>query len=495
MNFRIVRDQGRFLAVPGVMALAALPFTFFDEQPGTFAAFGLTAVFCLTLAGLLHFLPVKDGHEACSAMSTVALAWLIIAALCGVPFYLSARFAAADSELARSYGTALNSFFEGMSGITSCGLTLSAHPEQLPSSIQWWRSLCEWIGGVGVVVLMFLLIEPAEKNYLMYEAEARSWRLGTSLRQTAFRIWTIFLILTAAAILGLHWAGAPWWEAVNHGMTAVSTGGFTIRSGSFQGLETSVQITAMLFMFLGAISFRTYHETFDDHLLPWKKSTQLRWLAALLLVGALGLIGIQNLSGNDLPMMQPLFQWVSALGTCGFSSADLSTWTPPGLILLVIAMVIGGASGSTTGGIKISRVVWLTKNAVKHIRRRLCNDDVESYCFNGEEVDSEEAGERIKYAALLTGLWMVSLLTGWFVLMIVLPGQKPVLLLFEAASALGSVGLSSGVTTASMPAAAKLCLSLLMWIGRLEIISVLMLVITPFRRLLRGQQDDGSNRR
>ena len=486
----MIRQVGHFLFAPGVMALTALPYCLFEENNATFTAFAATAAICLTVAALLQLIPARKNQKTYTAMATVALVWLLMGVVCGLPLYLTAQLSPAGSEAARTYGTFINAFFEGMSGVTSCGLTLSARPDLLPSAIQWWRSLCEWVGGVGVVVLMLLLIEPAEHNYTFYRAEARQWRLKqTSLRHTAGRIWTIFAGLTVLSVIALHSTGAPWWEAVNHGMTAIATGGFTIRADSFQQVEAAVRFCAMLFMVLGVVSFRSYSRLLYDRVPPWRHATQIRWLAALLLAGGAAVVAVTRIEPHEVPIERALFQWVSALGTCGFSAVDLSGWGPAALVLLMLGMIVGGASGSTTGGIKIARVVWLCKNSVKHLQNRMRDSDtLESYRFNGQSVSSQEAIKRIRYAALLAGLWVVALTTGWLVMLLALPRATPVHLLFECASALGSVGLSTGITEAQMPAAAKLCLTMLMWLGRLEIISAVMLLTLPITALRRAKR-------
>ena len=476
----IICQACRFLVVPGAMALSAIPLCLVENDTATLIAFSITAAVGFLIAGIFRFVPAKNDQSTHCAMATVALAWLAIGALCGLPLYLAARAAPAGSELARAYGSGIDAFFEGMSGVTSCGLTLSARPDLLPLSVQWWRSLCEWVGGVGVVVLMLALIEPAEHHDAFYRAEARSWRLEDSLRKTALRIWAIFMGLSVCSVIGLRLAGAPWWEALNHGMTAIATGGFTVRAHSFQDAAPMVQWTAVLFMAMGALSFRTYHRLFIDRLPPWRQSTQMRWLITLMLAGATALAGIVHLEAVDTTVSQTVFQWVSALGTCGFTAVDLSQWGPAAMLLLVLGMVIGGASGSTTGGIKIARIVWLSKNAIKHLQNRM-NDSTEpeTYRFNGQKVEPEKAVQHIRYAALLAGLWAVGLFCGWLVLLLAMPAAASMHLLFEAASALGSVGLSSGVTRPEMPTAAKVCLAFLMWIGRLEIISAVMLFTAP----------------
>lgn len=167
----------------------------------------------------------------------------------------------------------------------------------------------------------------------------------------------------------------------------------------------------------------------------------MRWLIALILAGGAALAGIAHLEKIDATRTQTVFQWVSALGTCGFTVVDLSQWGPAAMLFLILGMVIGGASGSTTGGIKISRLVWLCKNAVKHLQNRL-NDSAEpeTYRFNGRTVETEKAVQRIRYAALLAGLWCVGLICGWLAMLLSMPAAPPLHLLFETASAWAASG-------------------------------------------------------
>jgi trk system potassium uptake protein TrkH len=239
----------------------------------------------------------------------------------------------------------------------------------------------------------------------------------------------------------------------------------------------------MAIMVLGAVSFRTYSRLVKRQ--PrWWRSTQLLWLGALLAGGGLALLGLRSLASLDATALQVGFQWFSALGTCGFASADLTAWSPAALVVLMFGMVIGGMAGSTTGGIKVSRLVWLVKNAGRHLRSRLDErTDPAAYRFDGTDIEPKEARRRIRHAAMLAGLWVVTLTGGWLLLLVVLPGRAPLHLLFEAASALGSVGLTTGVTAATLPTAAKATLIALMWLGRLEIVSGLLLLLLPCRRI------------
>lgn len=477
-----LRLAGGLLLAPAAMAAATLPFCLAEGDGTALASFGALALVSLALAGLSRLVPRRREVRSVDAVAAVALAWLLIGGLCGVPLHLVARDAAPGSALASAYGPPLNALFEGMSGITSCGLTMADRPDLLPASVQWWRSLCEWVGGVGVVVTMLLLLDPAEHHEAFYRAEARSWRLDAPIRRTAVRIWSIFPVLTLLAVLGLRLAGESWWAAVNHGLTGIATGGFTIREDSFRSAPAAVQGVAMGAMLLGAVSFRAYSRIAVRRS-PWWRSTQLRWLAGLLGGGLLVLLALKRWAGLDATALQIAFQWFSALGTCGFAGADPAAWPPAALLVLTAGMVVGGMAGSTTGGIKISRLAWLAKNIGRHLRVRLEGREAPTaYRFDGAAVDPGEARRRIGHAAILAGLWAAALVLGWSALLLLLPDDPPQHLLFEAASALGSVGLTTGVTDASLPATAKTTLIALMWLGRLEIVSALLLLLLPWRR-------------
>jgi trk system potassium uptake protein TrkH len=481
--FLLVTHSGQWLLVPGWMAAVTLPFCLMDKSWPLACTFGLTALLGLLIGFGGRCLRGTEKQTAGNAMASVALGWLLVAVFCGLPLYLSAQWMPSSSEVSKAYGSGINAFFEGMSGITSCGLTLSSSPDQLPMAVQWWRSLCEWVGGVGVVVMVLLLLAPTEHAYDFYRAEARSWQLGDSLKRTVLRIWVIFGGLTVFSILAMRWSGASWWEAVNHGMTAISTGGFSIKQDSFQSVPIASQVVAMVFMLLGGISFKLYHSIFFQRKWSWRKSTQLRGYLGLLMSGGFILWGIFLQIDNEKSVTTVLFQWISALGTCGFSAVDLSRWSAASLLILLVGMCIGGAAGSTTGGIKISRFVWIIKFMSRRMSERFRNRELpDFYLFDGKEMECDEARKRIRYALLLTSFWSLSLLFGWMLLLIVMPEQPPIHLLFEAVSALGSVGLTTGVTQADMPTSAKACLIGFMWLGRLEFVSVFMLVLLPLKR-------------
>jgi trk system potassium uptake protein TrkH len=177
------------------------------------------------------------------------------------------------------------------------------------------------------------------------------------------------------------------------------------------------------------------------------------------------------------------FQWISAVCTCGFASTGLSGWATGALLLILVAMTVGASSGSTAGGIKLNRAAWIGKGLVARAWPE-CMKPGAVLHSDRESIGEDEATRRIVSAALLLVLWLLTLLVGALLLLALMPQEPPLHVLFEAASALGSVGLSSGVTDRQMLDAAKLVLIVLMWMGRLEMTAVFVLLLSPARGLI-----------
>ncbi len=436
---------------------------------------------------LLHCFRRQTEQTKSASMSAVALSWLIVAILCAIPFWGGALLFGEASETMRAFCHPLNALFESMSGITSTGLSVALRPSELPHLIQWWRSFLEWIGGVGVVVLALLLVHPGGDVYQLYAAEARNQNFAETMRGTVRQIWWIYFLFTLASIALYLLEGMPWWEAVNHGMTVIATGGFTITDESFAGYSPLIQLSTIFLILVGALSFRLHYQIIRKHNANALFShTQVRLFFALFLGGFLFLLLLSR-SQQSAPFVAMLFQWSSALGTCGFSTVPIASLSPAILLVLVLGMIIGGASGSTTGGIKLNRLAWLFKGvAAKFHAIRAGQRAPRRFLFDGERIGDKAAGKNIHSAAVLLLLWILALLSASLILLTTLEGERPfVQILFECASALGNVGLSTGLTHPGLAATPKIALILLMWFGRLEIIAVLVLLFSPWKMATR----------
>ncbi|PZD70953.1 Trk system potassium uptake protein TrkH [Acaryochloris thomasi RCC1774] len=479
----IGRGVGTLLHIPGIMALVTIPVCLLAGE--TYAAwpFALTAGVAIASGQLLRY-PCRNSAPSRlrHAVLTVALSWLLIPLVGALPIYLIAAHLA-DSATTPLTVTEFHNFwnpvFEAFSGFTSAGLTVTLHASELPYSLQWWRSLMQWVGGVGVIVLMLTVLEPSTDAYQLYSAEGRQQRIGLTLNATVRHIWWIYLVYTGGGILWLHLVGMSWWEALNHSMTGISTGGFSVADNSIGSYDLGIQLAMIPIMILGSMSFAIHYQVLRKR--NWRvlwTDTQHRALWIVLVLGFLALL--LELSGFR-PWSDALFLWASALGTCGFTTADLQDWNATSKLLLAIGMVFGGAAGSTAGGLKMSRVSSLFKAILWRFQRlSLKPHQVMRYILEGKAIPEAEANRRIESAAVLAVLWVSLILLGIFVLRHVsLPDYTLSDVVFETASALGSAGLTTGITHPDLPWLGKLVLILFMWMGRLEIIPVLLLLSWP----------------
>lgn len=482
----ILRNVGLLLHVPGGMALVSLPVCLGFGEFYAVLPFLLTAIVSLGLGQLLYrlFYRAVGEMQHRHAILTAALSWGLIPILGAIPFLTMASNLAAFPQTPPTillFQNPLNAIFEGFSGFTSTGLTMTLDSSQLPRSLQWWRSFMQWIGGAGVIVLTLsvALFSPDRKPQQLYQAEARQDKIAPTVAATVRQIWKIYLLYTVLSVLLLDLVGMPWWAALNHGMTAIATGGFAITGESLQIYGPLVQGTIILIMITGALSFSTH-----DQLLRQRRWSSLwqnvycRAFGFLLVLGTLILILENYWSQGSLTGLESVFQWTSALATCGFSTVQEQAWSPSARLLLSLGMTFGAVSGSTAGGLKINRIVILYKAVIWNFRQLdLKPHELMRYKIGNQVLREAEANHWIKNAGILAVLWCMLLgLAALTLLHVVEPQYALTDVIFEAASALGNVGLSVGIANPDLHRVGKITLILLMWMGRLEIIPVLVLL-------------------
>ncbi|MEO0841782.1 MAG: TrkH family potassium uptake protein [Cyanobacteria bacterium J06643_5] len=492
----ILRDIGLFLHVPGIMALLSIPICLVWGEYYAILPFLICGIAPLIIGQLLFRLFSKGAEESKirHAMITVALCWLIVPIFGAIPIFMIASNLSASPETSQTmlnFQNPWNALFEAFSGFTSTGLSVAVRASQLPYSLQWWRSFMEWIGGVGVIVLIISLLEPTTDAYQLYSSEGRDKRIASSVQATARRIWWIYLIYTIGSIFIFRIAGMPWWEALNHGMAGMSTGGFSVKDDSIGSYSSIIKMAVIPTMIIGAISFPVHHKLLTKGRLSALWSDNQHQALWFLLASGIGFLALINYSYLDSRLwLDTVFQWASALGTCGFNSTKIGEWNDSAKLLLTLAMIVGGTAGSTVGGFKLNRLVCLCKGAVWRLRRITLTSNQEiSYKLDGKFVNETESYRRIEAAAILGFLWIVVLTIGVFILLqLNLPDYSLSDVLFEAASALGSVGLSVGVTSPELHWLGKLVLIVFMWMGRLEIIPVLILFTEVGKKVIGNRE-------
>lgn len=393
------------------------------------------------------------------AMVVSSLAWLwasLISAVIMV-FYVNAPF--------------IDAFFENMSAWTGSGLTLFADVEILPYSILFLRSLEQWIGGLGVVVIFVtVLIRSGTSAARLYKSEAREEKLSPNIRNTLRKSLQIYLLFTGLGLALYILAGLPVFDAVNLTFTTISTGGMSIKNANVGFYHDNIVYAITMFlMILGATSFTVHYKIIKTRGKSFFKDIQVQVMLSLIILATLGVI---FLTRNE--PVETLFHVISAITTTGaniYSPAYMTTWPSLSLMLLMVLMMIGGSSGSTVGAMKIIRVITAIKGINLTLTKLISPQGrVLSVKIAGKKLKETEIREATAYIFL----YLVFLLFGWGVFLYF--GYDPFQSLFDIISTQGNVGLSLGVIGPGLPDAIKIVLTFLMWIGRLEIIPVLILI-------------------
>ncbi len=467
--------KGLFIVIGAIMlAMAALSAMAGDPQVADGFFYG--AVIGIVLGLALHSVfPTSIDPELRHAMVIVAIAYLVVPAISSIPFVVTEHMGMLDA------------FFEAISGWTGSGISMIQYPERSGPMIQLWRSVTQWIGGLGVILLMVtILIRPGTSTYMLFQSEARKEKILPSIRSTLNVIWGLYLALTVLSILALLIAGLPAWDALNVAMTGISTGGFGNYGSSIAAYRSlPVELMLLPIMAAGALPFAAMYRTVRRGTPNLFKDSQVRAFFFMIAAGALILTVENYYYYGDIAVSArySVFQFISAITSTGFQSTDVSQWSQSALLILSIAMILGGCAGSTAGGIKVARAIFIG-NEVKLWMARMMHskNSIVTVKIGGKRVTGDAIEQEMAEASLISFLWIVSILVSVLVLASIAgPGFDLIKIIFDVSSAQGNVGLVSGVITPSLPAAGKVLTIINMWIGRLEIIPVMVLVRYIFK--------------
>ncbi len=468
------------MLVPAGMGLISLPVAGFAGEWGVAAGFASLSLLSSGLAAGALLIEKRPDVTVRGALAAAAVAWLLVAVLCSLPFLVAAQLAAEGAGQLAVFASPWNAFFESMSGITTTGLTVVDHPSQLPVSLIWWRSLCQWVGGAGVVLLVLAVVDPHGEGRTLFRIEGHTASLRDDIRLAARGLWKVYVALTAGGILLLWVLGLQPWHALNFAMTAIATGGFAPNDQSLVGMPVPLQAAITLLVILGATSFLTYAYVARGE---WQKVTgnmQLRVFLALLLLGSVLIFALRHHQVGHSSAIAAWVQTVSTLGTAGYYSEDISVWNAAEWFALVIAMIVGGSTGSASGGIKIERAWTLLVTIGTYLKRVVTEPHLFVY---RPGVLSHEVrpgfGGHIAVAVIMLMFWLTTIAIGTLCLVFLFPpATSLVAIVFDVTSAVSTVGLSTGLVSATMPDAAKGLFIVLMWMGRLEIVPVIVLLAT-----------------
>jgi trk system potassium uptake protein TrkH len=467
----------RGTAVLGLLGELCKPLAGVALVPAIFAAIardwpfaGRAAVVSIALAALAYAstrLPTVRRLQPNEAMAAVALGYLATALLMSWP-------------LSTGGLAPLDAVFHSVSAVTTTGLTTAGSVESLSMSVIFTQAWMQWCGGLAIVVLAVLLMEPGPAARRLSDTDLYDTDALAGARQRARWALIIYAALTALGFVGLGALGAGWFDALVHTLSGISTGGFSSHDDSLAGLSAwPVQGAVMLLALAGAIPLARYRAWAPGQpgglerlrgFLDTETRTLLVACAVLAAMLAATLALAAGLTWQEALRAAPLLA-VSAQSTAGFTPVEVGTLDDTSKLLLTFSMFTGGGLGSTAGGIKIFRLLILLRLIqLSMLRPALPPHAVAGLRVDGRSID--DAG--LAQAVGILACFAVVVLLSW--LAFVMHGHDPLDSLFEVVSATGTVGLSTGLASAQLEPLLKVVLCADMWMGRLEVLAVLVLL-------------------
>ncbi|XRP97446.1 TrkH family potassium uptake protein [Methanocaldococcus sp. 16A] len=448
----IISIIGFFTLVPCIVAIYYNENTIFD--------FLIPGIFFTIFGFILKKVTTPRNLKLHHTMIASALSWLIASLIGAIPLYLSIP-----------YFSYVDAVYESMSAWTTTGMTLIPNVEVLPKSILFWRSFQQWIGGVGILVLSALVLaRSGTVAYLLYTSEARQERIMPSAIGTIKTIVWIYVLYTILGVLLLYLAGLNFWEALNLTMTGICTGGMSISNYSFPYNDFAKIIMIGIMMIGGVISFSIHHK-----ILTGKCFNDIQTVYALIVITITSIIVSIK---DNVPIIDSIFTVVSAMTSTGFTTINISNLSNLSLFLIIFLMLVGGGAGTTTGGVKIIRFLVILKALWYEIKEIIYPKSAVIH----EHLDNIDLNYSIIREAFVV-FFLYSFSSFLMALTFIYLGYSPYEAIFDAVSFTSNIGMSLGVVTLNTPIIGKIAGIIAMWIGRLEIIPVLVMFATLYLKV------------
>jgi trk system potassium uptake protein TrkH len=452
-------------------AVVSVLYREWSQLPGLLGAAALTTA----IGYLLWRIYDRPGELSTrEGFAAVGLAWIAIAIAGALPYLMTGAI-----------GSVTDAVFESAAGVTTTGASIISDPGTLPHGILFWRSLTQWIGGMGIIVLSVAIL-PLLGMGAVQLARAESPgptpdRLTPRFRETAKRLWLVYLVLTVAQVVLLWIGDMTLFEAVNHSFTTMSTGGFSTNAGSLGAFSVYSQWVVIVFMTLAGMSFALHYKVVRRDRKAYFTSASLRVYLGIVAVAAL-LMTVATWGGSVPDTIRnALFTSLTIVTTTGFATVDFALWIPALGILIVGLMFVGGMAGSTAGAIKSDRLQILYAASKTDVRRLIHPRGV-FVTRIGKQPVPDLIVEAVQTFFLL---YMFAFMTGILLLAVIgsIAGSNIdiVTTVSAVASSLGNVGPGLGEVGPTgnylgVPALGKWLLASLMIVGRLEILPILILL-------------------
>ncbi len=473
----ILRILSTILFIEAICFLFCLPVAFiYNEPPSPFI---WSTVITIILSVVL-FLSSRSVHiekmTNREGFLSVTVGWLIFTGFGTLPFLISGTIP-----------SFVDAFFESSSGFTTTGASILLDVEILPKSVLFWRSLTHWIGGLGIVVLVIIILPSLRitAQNLLYKESSLKEKTHPKSKSVGLRLLYIYLGLTLIEAVLLKAGGLDLFDSLCLTFGTVATGGFAVKNTSIAGYSSYIQYVIALFMFLSGVSFVIYYYMVKMNFRKIRKNEELWfYLGSTIFAGVLAtsILLVKTSKPFELAFREGFFQVISMITTTGFATTDYLLWPQAGLFLIFVLLFAGASTGSTTGSIKMVRHLVIVKN-IRNVFMRLVHPKMISQIKLYDKPVSQQTNISIISFVIL---YFVIFLIGTFI--VVITGVDPVTGASAVATSLGNAGPGLGTigpmnNYAHFSDFNKLIFSILMIIGRLEIYTVFVLFARSFWRM------------
>lgn len=404
----------------------------------------------------------RDGYMA------VTISWVMLAVMGTLPYLLSSTIP-----------SFINAFFESASGFTTTGSSIIRDVESLPFSILFYRSLTHWAGGIGIILLVIIILPSLRvTGYQLFSLESSmEEKIHPKTSAIGVRVLFIYLGLTIAEIFLLSFGDMNIFDSICHSFSTVATGCFSTKNSGMAEFSSYSQYIVMIFMFLAGTSQLVYYYILKFNFKKVKQNDELWfYIAVVLIAGAIATFVLLAKTNKtfEIAFREGFFQVISIITCTGFASVDYLLWPLTGVLLLFILMFAGGSTGSTSGGIKMARHLIVLKN-IKNVFVKLNHPKAISMIkLNGKVVTENTNISILSFVAFYLFIFLIG------TIFIAANGSDAITSASAAATCMAGIGPGMGTigpmsNFAHLPEASKIVLSLLMILGRLEIITVFTL--------------------
>ena len=458
--------------------LSCVPFAIYYDDQNHINTFLLCSLITISFGFLLRFLTKEEKNAEIKKRDgylIVVSGWLCMTFFGTLPYLLT-----------ESIPSFTDAFFETMSGFTTTGSTILDEIESLPKSILFWRSMTQWIGGMGIIVLTIAILPLLGIGGMeLFVAEApgpTKDKIHPRIKETAKRLWIIYFSLTALETVVLMFFGLSFFDAINHSLTTTSTGGFSTKQQSIAAFQNPfVEAVIVIFMFLAGTNFTMIYFGLKMKFRKIVNNDEFKWYlsAVFILILLLSFYRTHTSSSDFIHAFREIsFQVVSIITTTGYATADYTLWGSFLTFIFFLFLFSGASAGSTSGGIKIVRIILLIKNGLLEFKRRLHPKAVIPVMLNKQVISSTITYNLLAFIFLYLFVFTLGSIFLSFL------GVDMLTSISAVASAVGNVGpgiadVGPSSSFSQLPTSAKWILSLLMLMGRLELFTVCVL-FTPY---------------